>query len=219
MRSFDLLAPFYDGMEGLLAGEKLKRCRQAHLDQLSTVRKALLVGEGHGRFLTDLLKSNAEVEITYVDASEGMLSIAHQRLARQSLPLSRVSFQHSDVLTWEPDQSYDFIATQFFLDCFTKEQLGEIVERLARAATPKGLWLVCDFQIPPTGPARWRAQAIHWLMYRFFRVFTKLPASHLTPPGPFLKSQGFIPVSRSEFDWGLLYSQLWRRSSHGTQSS
>ena len=49
-------------------------------------------------------------------------------------------------------------------------------------------------------------------MYGFFRIATKLPASALVSPRPFLRQNGFVRVSRSEFDWGLLCAELWKRA-------
>ena len=52
--SFDRLAPHYRWMERILAGEKLQRCRTAHLDSVNTAERVLLAGEGNGRFLVHL---------------------------------------------------------------------------------------------------------------------------------------------------------------------
>jgi hypothetical protein len=99
----------------------------------------------------------------------------------------------------------------FFLDCFPRDQLGQVIRSLYKAARLGGYLLMSDFQIPPAGFRRIRAQIIHWLMYRFFRVATNLPASALISPQPFLRQVGFIRVSRAEFDRGLLYTELWKR--------
>jgi hypothetical protein len=49
-------------------------------------------------------------------------------------------------------------------------------------------------------------------MYGFFRVVTKLPASSLVSPQPFLRQHGFVRVRREEFDHGLLSTELWKRA-------
>jgi hypothetical protein len=48
-------------------------------------------------------------------------------------------------------------------------------------------------------------------MYGFFRIVTKLPASALVCPQPFLGRNGFVRVRRAEFDSGLLCAELWKR--------
>jgi hypothetical protein len=52
--NFDCLAAHYRWMEWLLAGRKLQRCREAFLGSIPPPTRALLVGEGNGRFLTAL---------------------------------------------------------------------------------------------------------------------------------------------------------------------
>jgi ubiquinone/menaquinone biosynthesis C-methylase UbiE len=210
---FDHLAKHYDWMELLLAGGKLERCRNAFWDEIPFLENALLVGEGHGKFLASLLQRNPAVQVTCVDASARMLEIARRRLLRASLPLNRVEFIRAELPAWNPPaERYDLVATHFFLDCFPREQLGAVINSLQRAARPGAWWLVSDFQIPRAGLKRLRARVIHRLMYCFFRIVTKLPASALVSPQPFLRQSGFVRVRRAEFDWGLLYAELWKRA-------
>ena len=209
---FDHLARHYDWMEGLLAGGKLERCRNAFWNDIPSLGHALLVGEGHGKFLAALLKRDPSVQVTYVDASAKMLEVARERLLRAALPVARVEFIQAELPAWDPpNERYDLIATHFFLDCFPRDQLGHVIRSLHKAARLGGYLLMSDFQIPPAGLRRIRAQIIHWLMYRFFRVVTKLPASAFVSPQPFLRQAGFIRVRRAEFDRGLLCAELWKR--------
>ena len=210
---FDHLARHYDWMESLLAGGKLENCRNALWDDIPPLRSALLVGEGHGKFLASLLKRYPAAKVTCVDASEQMLNVTRRRLQRELFSLQRVEFVHAALPSWNPpSQSYDLIATHFFLDCFPRDQLGTVISVLQPALRPGACWLVSDFQIPRSGLRRLRARFIHWLMYGFFRFATKLPASRLVSPRPFLRRHGFVRVRRQEFDWGLLVAELWRRA-------
>ena len=210
---FDHLARHYDFMEMMLAGGKLERCRNAFWDEIPALENALLVGEGHGKFLASLLQRNPSAQVTCVDASARMLEIARKRLLRAALPLDRVQFIRAEVPAWNPPaEQYDLIATHFFLDCFPREQLSAVINSLQKAARPGAWWLVSDFHIPHAGPKRLRARVIHRLMYGFFRIATKLPASTLVSPRPFLRQKGFVRVRRLEFDWGLLCAELWKRA-------
>ena len=217
MTRFDRIARLYDIMEAVLAGRKLERCRMAFDAELSGIRHALLAGEGHGKFLASLLHRNPQAKITCVDASARMLDIARDRLLREHLPMDRVEFIHADILEWQAAPgTYDLIATQFFLDCFTEKQLAQVIPHLAAAGCGNARWLVTDFQIPARGWQRIRARIIHWLMYRFFRSVTNLPASALTPPQDFLRKSHFTRLSHREFEWGLLYAELWQRNTDPT---
>ena len=74
--SFDRLAPHYRWMECVLAGSKLQRCRTAFIDNVSVARRALLLGEGNGRFLVELFRARPDIHVTCVDASSAMLARA-----------------------------------------------------------------------------------------------------------------------------------------------
>jgi len=211
-RSFDLLAPHYRWMECVLAGRKLQDCRTRFLNEFSSVKDVLLLGEGNGRFLCELLKRNPAACVTCVDASRGMQSAARRRLDRVGLSGATVAFIESDVLTCElPANSYDAIATHFFLDCFPSKQLERVVQRVSSWAAPGARWVVSDFRAPDTELGRQRAEIILAAMYLFFRMATRLPARKLTDPRAYLERNGFILMKQAVREWGLLYSELWRK--------
>jgi len=210
--SFDRLAPHYRWMEWVLAGNKLQRCRTAFLSQVKNARDILILGEGNGRFLAECKYGLGEARITCVDASARMLRLTQNRLRDHGLSTVGVNFVHADALTWDPPrQTFDLVVTHFFLDCFQPDQLEQLIARLSAASCTSTAWLVADFQVPQSSVGRYRARVIHWLMYTFFRVFTRLPARRLTDPDPFLKSHGYFLQDRLVTDWGLLRSDLWQR--------
>jgi ubiquinone/menaquinone biosynthesis C-methylase UbiE len=210
--SFDLLAPYYRGMEFICAGEKMQRCRTRFLDEIPAAHSILLLGEGHGRGLHECAWRFASAAITCVDASQKMLKQSRRHLARYDLANARVQFIHADVLNWTPPrQNYDLIVTNFFLDCFQPEQLEQIVQNIATITAPNASWLISDFQNAPAGLSRLRSRMILWILYRFFRATTRLPAKELTAPDPFLERAGFRLHRRVESDWNLLRSDWWQR--------
>jgi cyclopropane fatty-acyl-phospholipid synthase-like methyltransferase len=212
--SFDLLAPHYRWMEWLLAGEKLQRCRTAHVAQLVDASKILVLGEGNGRFLVECRKAAPDAEITCVDSSRLMLRAAERRLAAHGLTADRVHFLQANALTfYPPAQTYDAIVTHFFLDCFQPEQLRGLVGILATACQQRAKWFLADFQLPKQGWRRTRAVFIHLMMYAFFRAVTRLPARRLTAPDPMLQSHGFRLAHRVVSEWELLRSDLWELGS------
>jgi len=211
--SFDRLAPHYRWMERLLAGEKLQRCRTAFLHTVPRPQRVLMLGEGNGRCLVELLRTHPEAHCTCVDASQRMLERARARVQEQDLHGERIDFVHADATHWQaPPGKFDLLVTHFFLDCFRADQPAELVPRLAATAAPDARWLLADFQEPAAGIAKWRARGILQAMYFFFQQATRLPASRLTPPDAFLQQSGFILRERSLSEWGLLHSDLWQRA-------
>ena len=209
--SFDRLAPYYRRLEWFTAGSLLQRSRTCFLPEAASPQRALLLGEGPGRFLAELLRTNLHVEATCIERSPRMISEARRHLTRSEL--DRVRFAPVDALTAQlPSHHFDLIVTHFFLDCFTPDELEGLVARIASSATPEALWLLADFCQPEAGWTRWRARMVLALMYRFFRRVTGLSASRLTPPDPFLQAGGFRLTARRLANFGLVHSDLWQRT-------
>jgi ubiquinone/menaquinone biosynthesis C-methylase UbiE len=212
--SFDAIAPWYRTLEWIAFGDYLQRCRVACLGDVVAPRRALIVGEGNGRFLRELLRVHPGVEVDCIDASQRMLQLAQQRLERE-LPdrLEHVRLLQHDLNSWRPSEHhYDLLVTHFFLDCFAEMQLAAIVRKLAQAATENANWLLADFCVPPKGVARLRARAWLAVMYRFFRLTAGIDARQLIDPTLFLRDEGFALAQQHSFRKGILKSERWRRN-------
>jgi SAM-dependent methyltransferase len=216
--SFDAIAPWYRSLEWIAFGDQLQRCRVACLGEIRAPRRALIVGEGNGRFLCELLRVHPTVEVDCLDASERMLRLAHKRVEQTSLDrATRVRFIHDDIMSWTPPAPrYDLIVTHFVLDCFRETELVLIIMKLATAATEDATWLLADFCIPVGGFARARARVWLTLMYGFFRATAGIEATGLIDPAPFLQAHGFALTTQHQFKGAMLKSESWRRNSLGS---
>jgi len=211
--NFDRLAPHYRWLEILFAGGLMQRCRITHLSRTQNCRRALLAGEGTGKFLVALLQANPEIQVVCVEQSAGMIRQMRRRLRREGWDASRVEFWQMDVLDWKsPAKKFDLVVTNFFLDCFRAGELQTLVPRLAASATPDAVWLLADFCVPEHGWKRWRAKLILTLLYASFKLTTSLSADRLTPPDALLESAGFIVEKRKLNSFGLAHADLWRRT-------
>jgi SAM-dependent methyltransferase len=210
--NFDRLAAHYHWMEKIFAGGLMQRCRTMFLPHTKNRRHALLVGEGTGKFLVELLRVNPKIRITCVEHSEGMIRQARQRLVRERLDDSQIQFLQMDVLHWTPpEEKFDLVVTHFFLDCFRAEQLEKLVPRLAGSTTAEAIWLLADFRVAERGWRRWRAAVILTMLYAFFKLTTALSANRLTPPDKFLSDAGFKLTERRLVNFGLAHADLWLR--------
>src|SRR6476620_7277170 len=95
--SFDTLAPHYRWMERVLAGEKLQRCRTEFLPKITAPKRALLVGEGTGRFLSAFVGRFPQSKITCLDASKKMLTESKRSITSATA----VEFIHADIFDWQ----------------------------------------------------------------------------------------------------------------------
>jgi ubiquinone/menaquinone biosynthesis C-methylase UbiE len=208
--SFDTLAPYYRSLEFVLAGGILQRCRTSFLTDVTNCQRALLLGEGPGRFLVALMRTNPRIEVVCVERSPVMIEVARRQLGKPDR--RRVWFEQADVLAWQPTAAeFDLVVTNFFLDCFQREELQTLVAKVAASTTSDAYWLLADFREPETGWRRWRARLVLAMMYGFFRRATKLSAWQLTPPDGFLEMAGFRLAGRRLENFGLVHSDLWRR--------
>jgi SAM-dependent methyltransferase len=195
----------------LLAGSRLHTSRTRYLPAISNAKRILLLGEGHGRFLCEVVETCADAEIVCLDSSRKMLSEARKVLG-VNVENHSVTFLETDALRHEfPHEYYDAVATHFFLDCFRGDQLAKLVPRIAGALVPGGAWLLADFCLPAHGPRRWRAALNLKVMYHFFRAVTALPASCLTQPDPYLADNGLALIQRECIDWDFIHTDLWRK--------
>jgi SAM-dependent methyltransferase len=210
--NFDRIAPHYFWLEKMFAGNLMQRCRTTFLARTRPCRRALLAGEGTGKFLAELLRTNREIQVVCVEHSIGMIRQIKRRLRRKRLDAARVQFVQTDILNWPPpSEKFDLIVTNFFLDCFRAGPLQKLIARLAAAATPDAVWLLADFRVPERGWRRWRAKIILAVLYAGFKLAAALAANRLTPPDAFLTKAGFDLLERRLINFGFAHADFWQR--------
>ena len=203
----DPIARWYRWLEYVGFGSELERRRRALLPEVAGARRALVLGEGDGRFLVRLVEQNRGASIDYVDLSGRMLDLARRRAGTDS-----VNYIQGDALTiYLPPGKYDLVVTHFFLDCFDEETAARMVKRVSESARPRAQWLISEFRQPKSG---WQAAwARIWLtaLYLFFRITTGLKTRRLVDHHPLLAKHGFRLKRAESALFGLLASELWTR--------
>jgi hypothetical protein len=208
--NFDGLARIYRSMELVTFGPWIERCRCAFLGDLAACRRAAVLGDGDGRFSAQLLRANPTIEIDTVDASAAMLRALFRRAGHNA---ARVRPHCADARTWQPaPPPYDLVATHFFLDCLTEDEVRSLAHRLRGALSPSGLWIVSEFAIPEGAFGRWVARPMVWLLYRAFGLLTGLAVRKLPDYASALRAAGFILRQRHSFLRGLLAAEIWSAS-------
>jgi SAM-dependent methyltransferase len=215
--NFNHLAGIYRWLEYLTFGPFLWRCRIHFLPELAHCRRALVLGDGDGRFTAHLLHENSHLEVTAVDGSPRMIQSLQRASARHA---SRLTTEVADLRIWKPADlaEYDLVVTHFFLDCLTSREVRDLAARLAPAIVPNALWLVSEFSIPPTVFGRTVAAPLVWLLYRAFRLITNLRQRSLPDHRAALAERSWSLQSEDKHLKGLLLSQLWRRRPPASES-
>jgi SAM-dependent methyltransferase len=205
--NFNLLARIYRWLEWLSFGPILQRCRCAFLRDLASPRKALVLGDGDGRFTAVLLAQNSALQIDAVDASSAMLAQLLQAAAQNA---NRVTCHLGDARTWAPAVAhYDLIATHFFLDCLTTSEVAALAARIRSHVNPTSQWLVSEFAIPTGLFGKFVARPLVALLYRAFRLLTGLRVQRLPNHREALAQAGFTLVRQRKSLGGILVAELW----------
>ncbi len=209
---FDRLATIYSLLEHLSFGRYLHKNRTLRITSYMRARsRALIYGDGDGRFLKELQAAAPEMKVTAVDGSVAMLRAAQRRLPAAT----DVTFVHADALDYSPDTEaqYDLVVTHFFLDCFDETGLDQLLDRVDPAVAPGALWIVSDFAIPAR-PAllRLTARALVRALYLGFRILTGLRVQRLPDHARVLREHGWRLLDRQDLLRGLLISEVWQRS-------
>jgi hypothetical protein len=203
---FNRIAGLYRWMEWLTFGPFLQRTRRSFLSVLRQHRRALVLGDGDGRFTASLISSNRQICVDAVDASDAML---HQLAARSSSP--RVRTHSADARTFQPmRRDYDLIATHFFLDCLSTEEIEDLAGRLRDHVEPEATWVVSEFAIPSNSYGRLIARPLISVLYLAFGLLTRLQIRTLPDHRQALAQSGWRLVQQRKSLAGLLVSELWR---------
>jgi SAM-dependent methyltransferase len=195
-------------MELFTFGPFLSRCRQAFLSELRTARRAVVFGDGDGRFTAELLRANSQVRIDAVDASPAML---HALLHRARQNAGRVSAHCADVRNWQlVNPPYDLVASHFFLDCLTTEEVRALADKVHDAVSPSAMWIISEFAVPHSFFGQFVAHPLVRLLYWAFGLLTGLNIRCLPNHRVALHNAGFTLTRRKRWLCGLLVSEMWR---------
>jgi ubiquinone/menaquinone biosynthesis C-methylase UbiE len=215
---FGHLARVYRWMEYLSFGPYLQQCRRLRIAEMTACRRALVYGDGDGRFLSELVRQVPAMQVVAVDASEEMLRCAAQRLPSKP----EIRLEQADALAYQaaalPEAPFDLIVSHFFLDCFDEEELTELLARVNAAAAEGAMWVVSDFALPARSVVRQGGWLVVNALYLAFALLTGLRTRRLPDHGRVMRAAGWRLEERWTPLHGLLTSERWRRLSMQSDS-
>jgi ubiquinone/menaquinone biosynthesis C-methylase UbiE len=214
MKGFDRLAKPYRWMEYLSFGTMLERCRFHFLPQFQNVQHALVLGDGDGRFTASLLRHAPSAQAIAVDGSQAMLNALRRRCVavRADDRLTTLRVLLNDGLpSVVQANTFDLIATHFFLDCLSEAAVDRIAHDASACTTPDALWVISEFRIPDEGVMRLPSRIVVRLLYAAFGMLTGLRTQQLPAYESILRNHGWQLARQQTRLGGLLVSQLWQR--------
>jgi|HubBroStandDraft_6_1064221.scaffolds.fasta_scaffold115471_2 ubiquinone/menaquinone biosynthesis C-methylase UbiE len=139
-RSYDRISSRYDWQTHLATGGQNLAARLSQIEDLIPGERALYVGVGSGEDAIEAARRG--VLVTCLDLSEGMVQMARDRFAEAGAP---GEFVAADVMQYVPDQPFDAVVANFFLNVFSRITMESVLARLAGLIRPGGKLLIADF--------------------------------------------------------------------------
>ena len=211
--NYGRIARVYRWLEYAAFGGALQRSRETFVDRLQSARSIAVFGGGDGRCFEAILRECPNAQVDAFDVDPVMIALVRRR-ADARAP-GRVTFHQVDArsVVLSPSR-YDAVVTQYFLDCFTLEELAELLPRIEASLNPGALWLFADFAIPPAdAPAmlRWRAKVTIAILCWFFRWQVNHPLNNLPPMEQILRSRGWTALAVRERSGRMVRTVLFQK--------
>ncbi len=194
-------------MEYLSFGPLLQRCRLQFLPEVADARRALVLGDGDGRFTAALMQALPGVRVHAVDESAEMLAALWERVIEKGAA-HRLEISCADAVEDLPEESFDLVCTHFLLDCFGQGDVEALVAQVRRRM-PRGRWVISEFAVPG-GAMRLPALLLVRALYLVFGVLTGLTTRSLPAYAQVLRANGLVLVQSRERLGGILRAELWR---------
>jgi cyclopropane fatty-acyl-phospholipid synthase-like methyltransferase len=206
--SFDHIAPIYNIGENFFFGNRLNLARTVFTDELMNSRSVLLLGEGRGKFLEELLAINHCCSVTIVDSSTRMIRYQKSKVTKANF--DRVNFHCVSIETFTTNQKFDLICSFFFWDCFTVQQINKLVPSCIKLLLTKGLWINSDF-IDLMNQRNYTNYFKIRLLYLFFHLTTGIRAWRVEPFKIFAEANGLRLLKIDETKKNFISTELYQK--------
>ena len=210
--NFDRIAPLYSLLEKLAFGERLHQARTVFIDQVRQAEQILLVGEGRGRLLQEILRINPSAVVTVVEHSKRM--IKHMQKLKFSHSESRIFYICSSFWDFESNKKFDIVYTCFFWDCFEKGEIKTGLKKTSKLLSKSGIWVNVDFASPQAGSffLNLYHKVLLNFLYGFFQVSCGLKVNKIITVSPLAEAEGLKRIEGRKFVSLPLMSEIFSLS-------
>lgn len=207
--NYGRVAGIYERLEWLNAGY-LAKARNAFLGRLPFAPEdPIVVGCGPGSFVEAYVRSERPSRMTVNDIAPEMLARAVKRLQRTEWRGELASLP-GEITALGLARTYDFLAAQFFLDCFPQAARVRMLGELAKLVKPGGILLISDYSPPPS---RWMRPFYYFNYGVALMAFWALVQHAPNRPGDIeqaIMESGLRIAAKRSFGLGMFTSWLIR---------
>jgi demethylmenaquinone methyltransferase/2-methoxy-6-polyprenyl-1,4-benzoquinol methylase len=158
-RSYERMSSIYEWMTALFTGGQNLVTRMSQIEDMRPGQRVLYVGVGPGEEAVEAARRG--IIVICVDLSPGMVELVRRRFEKAGVA---GEFVCADIMEYEPEQPFDVVVANFFLNIFPRPVMEKIMTRLVALVRPGGDFVVADFAAP-RGNIVLRAR--HRLYYAF----------------------------------------------------
>lgn len=197
---YDKIAPFYDNMVGLCLGKNIFDAQVHFFKEIPSSANVLILGGGTGWIVKQLFKINHNCKIWYIDSSEKMIEIAIKGTQQYN-----TVFIHGNENDIPVNVQFDAVITNFYLDCFSHQELTSITDKIKRSLHTNGIWIVTEF----VDTGRTRHQFLLWTMHQFFKWVCKHPNTRLVDWQQVFRLKEFDVIKEKSFQDGFIKAVVY----------
>lgn len=169
-KRFDKLSIIYDLLVNIVFVRAIQKSQIALIKRVENAHEWLILGGGTGWILDEIFKIHPDVKITYVEASQKMIS-----KARRKEPQGKVNYVLGSIDQIPPEKNYDVVMTAFFWDMFSTKKAVRMKQAIDQKIKNDAIWLLADFKNTDI----WWQEILIKVMYWFFRFTCHIEASEL----------------------------------------
>ena len=208
---FNKIAPYYSLLESLLFGGALQATRTSFIHYLVDAENILLIGEGRGRLLKELLRFNPKAEVWVVEQSASM--IEKMKCDLEPFDFKKVTFINESFLTYPGTYQFDAVCTCFFFDCFESAEVKNGIGKIYSLLKVDGIWMNADFRFFHNHALHQRIahRLLIQFLYGFFHLTTRLTSATLVCVETLACKSGFKVVETFKHAFLPLSSEVYRR--------
>lgn len=207
-KNYKYLAKIYDLLGGMYTGGQITIAKTVFLANLKKRKNILFLGAGRGgdAYVAKELGHNVHL----LENDLYMINEAYKTFRKQ---FQKNLIINTDIFRYKPQEKYDIIVSNFFLNVFSKEDVLKILNITKNWLEPEGTFFVSDFS-----PIIY-SDYLKYLQTIYFEiplwVFVKLTgnANHkLTDYGQLLEDQGWLikeKIPTKIFKFGPPWLTTW----------
>lgn len=181
INKYNSIAPLYYPLSKLVFGNDLYSIQEETLSLQIPTQKLLIIGGGNGQILPFLSNNCPQLEITFVEASSKMISMAKKNVGANQ----KVRFIYSD--QFEVEGKFQNILLPFVLDILSASEKKLLMQKLHEWRDEDTSIYITDFYKAQSNVQK----LILYLSIKFFKLTTGSPNAKLPDVFSELEKEGY----------------------------